>query len=124
MILWFQAALIFITLILYPLAAWFIRGRGRPNGPLEKQQDRALFLPNGSFRAMLSMLVVGSFVNVLLGGMFHEGAVQNFDQVVTAFGTLSGSIVGFYFGARGTQTSEAKPAATGVGAGAKAGGSV
>ena len=58
---------------------------------------RAFNLPLGSIRGMLALLAVGSFVIVLtLGGE----AIANFDQVVTAFGTLTGAIIGFYFGGR------------------------
>ena len=111
MILWFQAFLLFVTLIGYPVAAWWIRGRGAipVSGNSDKQRpDRALFLPNGSFRAILAVIVVGSFVNVLVGGLMSSAPPEHFAQVVTAFGTLSGSVIGFYFGTRGSQRSPDK----------------
>ena len=77
---------------------------------------RAFNLPRGSIRGMLALLAVGSFVIVLtLGGATTETTTTNqdgststvthrvigpFEQVVTAFGTLTGAIIGFYFGGR------------------------
>ena len=62
---------------------------------------RAFNLPNGSIRAMLGLLVVGSFILVLAWGLsFRTGDVAYFSQVVTAFATLAGSVTGFYFGGR------------------------
>ena len=77
---------------------------------------RAFNLPRGSIRGMLALLAVGSFVIVLtLGGETNETTTTNqdgstttvthrvigpFEQVVTAFGTLTGAIIGFYFGGR------------------------
>ena len=60
---------------------------------------RAFNLPRSSIRAMLALFSIGSFVNVLALG---PGVIPDeyFDQVVTAFGTLSGTILGFYFGGR------------------------
>lgn len=77
---------------------------------------RGFNLPRGSIRGMLALLAVGSFVLVLtLGGATTETTTTNqdgststvthsvigpFEQVVTAFGTLTGAIIGFYFGGR------------------------
>ena len=59
-----------------------------------------MYMPRGSVRAMIALLVVGSFINVLVLG--HH--LQHFTEILAAFGTLSGSIIGFYFGTRGAQT--------------------
>lgn len=62
---------------------------------------RALNLPNGSIRAMLGLLTVGSFVLVLVYGLsLPYGSSPFFDQIITAFGTLAGSVTGFYFAGR------------------------
>ena len=55
-------------------------------------------MPRGSLRGMLALLVVGSFVNVLVLGGPALG--DSFEIVVSAFGALTGSIIGFYFGSR------------------------
>ena len=60
---------------------------------------RGLNLPQGSVRSMLALLVVGTFVIFLILG--HE--VDKFDSVVTAFGTLTGAVIGFYFAHRGAE---------------------
>ena len=66
---------------------------------IQVSELRGLNLPRGSVRSMLALLVVGSFIIVLvLGGPVLE---DNFEEIVTAFGTLSGSIIGFYFAHRG-----------------------
>ena len=61
---------------------------------------RALSLPNGSIRAMLGLLTVGSFVLVLVYGLSVPASSPFFSQIITAFGTLAGSVTGFYFGGR------------------------
>ena len=52
-------------------------------------------------RAMIALTVVGSFMNVLLFGA--DTLKDHFAEVISAFGALSGAIVGFYFGTRGAQ---------------------
>ena len=64
--------------------------------PVSASSLRALSLPNGSVRAMIALLSIGSFVNVLVFGDLGG----HFERVVTAFGTLNGAIIGFYFGGR------------------------
>ena len=71
-------------------------------GPVEL---RALSLPRGSVRAILALFAVGSFVIVLVLGGPVIG--EHFDTVLAAFGTLTGSIIGFYFGNRGASTGPA-----------------
>ena len=63
---------------------------------------KGLNLPEGSIRAMLALMSVGSFIIVLVLGHGVAEMEDNFDQVVTAFGTLTGAIIGFYFGNRGS----------------------
>jgi len=65
---------------------------------------KGLNLPEGSVRAMLALLIVGSFVNVLLFGADVLG--DNFEQVITAFGTLAGAVTGFYFAGRKSDSKE------------------
>ena len=95
---WAEIGLLMIVLVGYPLAVWCIRGR-RENQ--EWKQDRAMFLPRGTVRAMLALIVVASFVNVLVLG----SKIPHFDQVLAAFGALTGSVIGFYFGTRSAQQS-------------------
>ena len=55
-------------------------------------------MPKRSIRGILALLVVGSFVNVLVLGGPVLG--DSFEIMVSAFGALTGSIIGFYFGSR------------------------
>ena len=88
---------LFVTvLVAYPLVAWGLRLKRITVGILP--DERALSLPNGSIRAMLALLTVGAFVLVL-----GAAADDHFEEVVTAFGTLTGSMIGFYFGIRAAQ---------------------
>ena len=87
---WIEALLLILTLVAAPTYAAIRKGGPR----------KGLNLPEGSVRAMLALLIVGSFVNVLLFGTYVLGG--NFEQVVTAFGTLAGAVTGFYFAGRKT----------------------
>ena len=86
-------ALIAIGAPLY--SKWACKRNGESTGTREL---RGLNLPRGSIRSMLALLVVGSFVNVLVLGSPVLG--NDFDNILAAFGTLTGSIIGFYFGNR------------------------
>ena len=58
-----EIALLIVVLVVYPAALWGIRGRRS-----ETPNERAMFMPRGSVRAMIALLVVASFVNVLVLG--------------------------------------------------------
>ena len=90
---WIQLSLLGLVLLAAPIYAICARRSDESSESL-----RGLNLPRGSVRAMLALLIVGSFVNVLVFG----AAVfpNHFEQVVTVFGTLAGSVTGFYFGGR------------------------
>lgn len=94
-IFWCQLALLIVVLVGAPL---FSRLVPKKNGTLE--DIKGLGLPKGSVRAMLALLIIGSFVNILVFGSSVVPGEQ-FDQVVTAFGTLAGAATGFYFAGRG-----------------------
>lgn len=83
-----QAAILLVILVLAPIYALF--GKGAPK--------KGLNLPAGSVRAKLALIIVSSFVNVLLFGSTYLG--ENFEQVITALGTLTGAVSGFYFAGR------------------------
>ena len=90
---WIEIVLVGLVLIGAPIYSKWARRTDESSKSL-----RGLNLPRGSVRAMLALFIVGSFVNVLVFG----AAVfpKHFEQVITAFGTLAGSVVGFYFGGR------------------------
>ena len=76
---------------------------GRRNSiTITEKELRGLNLPRGSLRGILALATIGSFVNVMVLGAPVLG--DNFESVLAAFGTLTGSIVGFYFGTRGATT--------------------
>ena len=84
---------ILLLALLSPIFAYKFFKSGEEKNPL-----RGLGLPSGSVRAILALLIVGSFVNVLVSGKDALG--NNFEQVITAFGTLAGAVTGFYFAGR------------------------
>lgn len=65
---------------------------------VDKKELRGLNMPRGSVRAILALIVVGSFVNVLIFGAPALG--PGYQPTIVAFGALTGSIIGFYFGNR------------------------
>lgn len=71
---------------------------GNRNGGSTSSERRGLNLPRGSIRSLLALLAVGSFLNVMVLGA--PVLQDNFEKVLTAFSALTGSIIGFYFGAR------------------------
>ena len=80
--------------------AVYARLAAKKNGCANYEKElRGLNLPRGSLRGILALVTIGSFVNVMVLGAPALG--DNFDSVLAAFGTLTGSIVGFYFGTRG-----------------------
>ena len=88
---WVQAALLLVVFLGLPaLALW----RGHQNS----EQLRGLGLPRGSLRGMLALFIVGSTINFLLFGAKLVG--DHFGEVIAALGTLSASVLGFYFGGR------------------------
>ena len=91
-----QGLLLFVVLIGLPLFSRYkckllIEGKEQP--PL-----KGLNLPEGSVRSMIALLIIGSFLNVLAFGGCLLG--EHFTSVLAAFGTLAGSVLGFYFGSR------------------------
>lgn len=92
-LLWFELLLLLLVVLGGPFYAYWARRSDESSKSL-----RGLNLPRGSVRAMLALLIVGSFVNILVFGA--EVFPDHFEQVITAFGTLAGSVIGFYFGGR------------------------
>ena len=99
--------IILVTLVL-PLCSWYF-GRTSP----DDADLRGLGLRRGSVRGLLALLVVGSTVNFLLFGA--EVATSNFTEIMAALSTLSGSVVGFYFGGRTATTAPANSEPTPLG---------
>ena len=89
------------------LYSWSI-SKSKRNVVNEKEL-RGLNLPRGSLRGILALATIGSFVNVMVLGAPALG--ESFDSVLAAFGTLTGSIIGFYFGTRGATPSPNSPGA-------------
>ena len=55
-----------------------------------------------STQAILALLIVGSFVNVMVLGA--PVLNEHYDKVIAALSALTGSIIGFYFAARTATT--------------------
>ena len=96
-----EAALFVAVLVLMPLYSFCAAKWGSG----ASANLKGLNLPEGSIRAMLALMSVGSFIIVLVLGHGVTEMKDNFDQVITAFGTLTGAIIGFYFGNRGSTPS-------------------
>lgn len=90
-LLWVEVGLLAIVLLVLPTVSLW-----RANGA--RNDARGLGLPRGSVRSMLAIVIVGSTINFLLFG--SEVAGDGFSEVVAALTTLSGSVIGFYFGGR------------------------
>ena len=95
-----EAILLVTVLILMPLYSIYV-SRG-------KQNLKGLSLPEGSIRGMLALISVGSFILFLVIGAGVAEIAEQFDTVVTSFGTLSGAIIGFYFGNRGSAAASSR----------------
>ena len=95
-LVWAEIAYIAIVLL-----AGFLCTRFRSNGA-ESTKLKGMNLPEGTIRSMLALLIVGAFVIFLVLG----SALANFDKVVSAFGTLAGAVLGFYFAHRGAQPAQ------------------
>ena len=95
-----EALLLSVVLLLYPVICWVRSFRFTDSDAdvvgkksMEKEM-RGLYLPRGSVRAMLALIVIGTFIVYLV---FSDSKDEN---VIAVFGTLSAGIIGFYFGSR------------------------
>jgi len=89
-LVWAECVLALVLVTLLALA-W-------KRGGSHSVEIRGLGLPRGSVRSALALMIVGSTINFLLFGSAVAG--EHFSEVVAALGTLSASVVGFYFGGR------------------------
>ena len=94
-------ALFFLAFLAMVIAWWRTWGWNDVNG-LKKL--RALGLPNGTVRAVLALLVVGGFILFAFIGRGIVGDNEQFTAILAAWVTLTGTVTGFYFGARTGQT--------------------
>jgi hypothetical protein len=115
-----------ILLLIYAVAVWRTRNweQGSREPPL-----KGLALPEGSIRGMIAFLLVGAFIMFIFFGngvLSSPQETQKYDAngklvettttvdttlfttVLTAFGTLTGAVAGFYFGGRGSQVRDEK----------------
>ena len=104
-----QGLLLAVVLLVMPLYAVCASKRREP-GMVPKL--KGLGLPEGSIRGMLAIMSVGSFVILLVLGPTAPEMKEFFDKSLAAFGTLTGAIIGFYFGNRGTGAASTVEAST------------
>jgi hypothetical protein len=94
------AVLAAILVAIYATALWrtqlWTQGSSKP-------ALKGLALPEGSIRGLIAFLVVGAFVIFVFFGRRAVDDDDLFTTVLTAFGTLTGSVTGFYFGGRASQ---------------------
>ena len=91
-----ESVLLVVILVLLPaFAIW--RARNQDGAAL-----KGLALPQGSVRSMLALTVVGSFVVFLVFGGSALPGNARFTEVVAALTGVAGTIVGFYFGSKGS----------------------
>ena len=105
-LVWAEGILLVVVLILMPLYAVWVGGKQA--GGL-KPTLKGLALPEGSIRGMLALMSVGSFVILLVLGPGAPEMKEFFDKALAAFGTLTGAIIGFYFGNRGSTAAATPP---------------
>ena len=91
--------LLVLVLVGLPLLA---RWKGRKQDGAKPPPLKGLNLPEGSVRSMLALLIVGSLLLTVSFGTKSLAAA--YDEVVSILGTLAGSVLGFYFGSRGSQS--------------------
>ncbi len=94
-----EIVLLIIVLVFIPIYSCCV---GKCQSDDKKAPLKGLNMPEGSIRGMLALLSVGSFVLFLLLGPQTPGMEKYFDKVLASFGTLTGAIIGFYFGNRGS----------------------
>ena len=93
-LLWAEGILLVLVLIFMPIYSYCVAKWHS----VATSELRGLNMPRGSIRGMLALMSVGSFIIVLVFG--SQVPEIDFQQVVTAFGTLTGAVIGFYFGSR------------------------
>ena len=98
-LIWAEGVLLVVVLLVMPMYAVWASIR---RGPGTEPRLKGLALPEGSIRGMLALMSVGSFVILLVLGPGAPEMREFFDKALAAFGTLTGAIIGFYFGNRGT----------------------
>ena len=91
--------LLLLVLVGLPL---FARWREKKPDGADPPPLKGLNLPEGSVRSMLALLIVGSLLLTLNFGTESLGSA--YAEVVSILGTLAGSVLGFYFGSRGSQS--------------------
>ena len=95
-----EGVLIFLLVVLAGIACWRSRN-------LDSSLLRGLALPTGTVRSILALLVVGSYVIFIFFGApaIHEvmkGSTKDiYQQGISAFTGIAGTVLGFYFGSRG-----------------------
>ena len=91
-----ESVLLLIVLVALPVYAAF---KGNDEGDLSL---KGLALPQGSVRSMLAITVVGSFVVFLVFGGIAFPENNHFTEIVAALTGVAGTIIGFYFGSKGS----------------------
>lgn len=94
-----EAILLVIVLVFIPIYSCCV---GKCRSSEEKAPLKGLNMPAGSIRGMLALLSIGSFLLFLVLGPQIPEMKDYFDKVLASFGTLTGAIIGFYFGNRGS----------------------
>lgn len=94
---WFyiiQGTFFVLVFLGYPLFCRFTKQN-------QSSSLKGLNLPQGSVRAMIAISIIGSYLITLsVGTFFIEKEI--FNMILTAFGSLSGAVIGFYFGSGGS----------------------
>ena len=88
-----------VVLVMYPIMAAVINFRKDNTSPM-----KGLSLPAGTVRAMLAILIIGTYLIVLTSSLWiPETEKNNLDVIISSFGSLSGAVIGFYFASRGKE---------------------
>ena len=97
-----QGIFLVLVFFLYPLICKRIMCC-KKNDSIDLPPLKGLNLPEGSVRAMIAIAIIGSFLIILSIGPLVFKNSDHFNTILAAFGSLSGAVLGFYFGSRGSE---------------------
>ena len=97
-----QGIFLILVFFLYPLICKRIMCC-KKNDNIDLPPLKGLNLPEGSVRAMIAIAIIGSFLIILSIGPLVFKNSDHFNTILAAFGSLSGAVLGFYFGSRGSE---------------------
>ncbi len=98
----YYLAFLLVILIGYPIISLLFFKYIKNGSDIPKL--KGLGLPEGSIRGMIAISIIGSFLMALIFGLLSNCiSSDKLSTVLTGFGSLSGAVIGFYFGSRSSE---------------------